>query len=63
LSRFVQVEVKQEDRPGKLGTLVRGAQSERPKRRDKAAWERSTVCCEVSCISKVDEDREGVTKI
>jgi hypothetical protein len=26
--RFVQVEVKQVDRPGKLGTLVRGAQSE-----------------------------------
>jgi hypothetical protein len=32
-SRFVQVEVKQVDRPGKLGTLVRRAQSERPKER------------------------------
>jgi hypothetical protein len=32
-SRFVQVEVKQVDRPGKLGTLVRGAQSEGPKER------------------------------
>jgi hypothetical protein len=31
-SRFVQVEVKQVDRPGKLGKLVRGAQSERPKK-------------------------------
>jgi len=27
-SRFGQVEVKQVDRPGKLGTLVRGVQSE-----------------------------------
>jgi hypothetical protein len=32
-SRFVQVEVKQVDRPGKLGRLVRGAQSEGLKER------------------------------
>jgi hypothetical protein len=31
-SRFVQAEVKQADRPGKLGRLVPGAQSERPKK-------------------------------
>jgi hypothetical protein len=32
-SRFVQVEVKQVDHPGKLGTLVRGGQEEWPKER------------------------------
>jgi hypothetical protein len=31
-SRFVQVEVKQVDCPGNRGTLLRGAQSEGPKK-------------------------------
>jgi hypothetical protein len=56
-SRLVQVEVKQVDRPGKLGTLVPGGgQSERPKKETKRRGKRSTVGCEVRCISKVCED-------
>ena len=35
-SRFVQVEAKQVDHPGKLGTLVRGAQPEGPKKERKS---------------------------
>jgi hypothetical protein len=55
-SRLVQVEVKQVDCLGKLGTLVPGGQSERPKKETKRRGKRSTVGCEVRCISKVGED-------
>jgi hypothetical protein len=37
-SRFVQVEMKQVDRPGKLGRLARGRSRRGRRRRDKAAW-------------------------
>jgi hypothetical protein len=50
-SRLVQVEVKRNAGPG-------GGQSERPKKETKRRGKRSTVGCEVRCISKVCEDGE-----
>ena len=51
------------DRPGKLGTLVRRAQSERPKERQSGVVKVDGRAARSRCISKVGEDGGGVTKI
>jgi hypothetical protein len=55
-SDFIEVEVKQVE----LGTLARGAQSERSrKERQSGVVEVSTVACDGSCISNVGKTGGG----